>query len=138
MAKEKKIIKKTVKKKTKVVAKKTLGLSKTGEATVKKIKSSKPRAKAQKEKKDLSPEIIFDSRVGKTDALFVDEPQTPPVAELPIQISPETPEFKIPELQPQTSKDQESPSLPNFSSDKSPAKQIGEAIKKWWQKLFKI
>ena len=69
MAKAKKIIKKVVKKKTKAVVKKP---------AVKKLKSSKPRVKKQKDKKDLSPEIIFDSRVGKTDALFVDEPETPP------------------------------------------------------------
>ena len=97
------------------------------------MKSSKPRVKMQKEKKDVSSEIIFDSRVGKTDALFVDEPTTAPVAELPVEISTEMPEFKIPELLPETQ-----PQMPVEKENPPSEKSFGESVKKWLQKLFRI
>ena len=121
--------KKVVKNKTKVVTKKTAV----------KLRSKKSVAKKRsvravgKEKKDLNTEIIFDSRVGKTDALFVDEPATAPVAELPVAPT-ETPEFKIPEILTDTILDPKPQEQENPPSPKG----FGEAIKKWWQKLFRI
>ena len=115
-----KIIKKVVKKKAKVVAKKRAVKAKPSQPLV---------TKKRKTKKDLGPEIIFDSRVGKTDALFVDEP---------------TPELKMPELFSDSILDPElNKSLQEFDAIQNPqpepqAQPTQKQSKRWWQKLFKI
>lgn len=112
-----------------------------------KLKSKKPVAKKRsvrmgvKEKKDLNSEIIFDSRVGNTGALFVDEPQSAPVVQAPV----ETPELKIPELFPDTMLDPDlNNSLKEFDAIQKGAsapvqpQKPEEQKKKWWQRLFKM
>ena len=88
-------------------------------------KNSARFQKKRKTKKDLGPEIIFDSRVGKTDALFVDEPAAAPAVQEPVQ----NPEFKIPEIFPDPMLDSQPQPQENPPQDQK---------KKWWQKLFKI
>jgi len=71
-------------KKQPTVAKALAG--KVKKAVKKKIKTvaKKPKLKAVKEeRKDLNSEIIFDSQVGKTDALFVDAPVEIPNPQVP-------------------------------------------------------
>ena len=131
--------KKAVKTKKKIVAKKKATL---------KPKSKKSTVRNKKGKKDLNLEIIFDSRVGNTDALFVDEPQNTPTAQLPTETPVENPELKIPEMFPDSILDPElNNSLKEFDAIQNPKPEIQPQTtqeqkivqkKKWWQRLFKI
>jgi len=114
------------KKNTKIAPKKTT------KKVVKKTKSLSTAKKSVKRKiKEVSQEVIFDSKIGKTDALFVSEPESPlPMSQEiekvlqeidnPQQSQPQQPE-------PQTQPEKENPSLP---------KGISVEKKSWWQKLL--
>ena len=85
-------------------------------------------------KKDLNSEIIFDSRVGKTDALFVDEPKNIPEEKtttpliLDSDLDNSLREFDAIQKEDAVtpSQAQQQPSLNQKITEK----------KKWWQKLF--
>ena len=143
---KKSVNKKSAKKKTK---KKVVSLRiKRAKKTKKILRKSRGR------KKDLSPDIIFDSQIGKTDALFVDEPKDTPVAQLPVDDQNEAldngnkPELKIPEILPESlldpainealkefdtlekEPDVEKPNLPPRAQVQPPDK------KSFWQRIF--
>ncbi|MGD0576651.1 MAG: hypothetical protein ABSA74_01070, partial [Candidatus Staskawiczbacteria bacterium] len=69
---------------------------KAGVLRVKKMRAQKTKTKRKKKNKETNPDIIFDSTVGKTDALFVDEPAITPPAQTPAT-APSNPEPAEPE-----------------------------------------
>lgn len=106
--------------------------------SIKKPANSSPKAKKRKGKKEMPEGIIFDSTIGKTDALFVSDPE--PVAQQndqqrlnPIidEVLKEIDESEKPEtlVQPQQPEDLPKPIIQPVLETKK---------KTWWQKLFKI
>lgn len=58
-------------------------------------------------KNEENPEVIFDSKIGKTDALFISDPKDSLENNTPVQLpaSEVKPELKIPEILPESSLD---------------------------------
>jgi hypothetical protein len=98
--------KKTAKKKS--VKKTTRKRVVSSRAKKKNLRDPKGTPQGRRKRKDLSPDIIFDSQIGKTDALFVDNTKDTPVAQLPVDDQNEAPDngnkpkLKIPEVLPKS------------------------------------
>ena len=101
--------------------------------------SSRVSKTRKSNKKEATPEIIFDSRVGKTDALFVSDPEEEVKADLPVAL-PSDPDIdealkeidvleKVQRVEPiqQPEKQQEQTVSPVLSEKKS-----------FWKKLFRM
>jgi hypothetical protein len=150
--------------------KKTAKKKSVKKAVRRKVVSSRAKKKTlrrthgMRKRKESSPDIIFDSQIGKTDALFVDEPKDAPVAQLPVDDQNEAldngnkPELKIPEILPESlldpainealkefdtlekQPDVEKPNLPPQVQAESPAQQPQpqqlQKKKSFWQRIF--
>ena len=109
---------------------------------VKKTTKSLPKTRKKREKREMSSEVIFDSRVGKTDALFVDEPK--PINPAPVQeqlnpiIDDVLKEIDESEKSSVGTMPQENPmgmEKPVLQPEIEP--QLQAQKKSWWQRLFK-
>ena len=131
MAKAK--IKKSVKK---IKISKTKTRKKSGSAQVK-------RNKIKKNKQETGPDIMFDSKIGKTDALFVSDPEnTSPQVPGAIESSPEVIldpviDQAIKEFDDLQKPKNEINNLNYTNSQQQPKEDINDSPKKtFWQKLF--
>ena len=121
-------------------------IKKTAVKTTKKKapKTKSPVVKKKKAKTEQSPEIIFDSRVGKTDALFVSDPEptsAEPVASLP-KLGPDIEnalkEFDDLQKSDSTQPETQQPSSQTPPEEQPQQEQKEEKKKSWWKKIFNI
>jgi len=105
----------------------------------KKVSAASKKITQRRKKKDVSPEIIFDSRVGNTDALFVAEPELKIDAAVDEALKEfdNLPSVSAPVIAtPPLAGEAISNSDEGIASSQTPRNDVVKKKKAWWQKLF--